>query len=212
MSAYFHYTNYRPRETWDSEHNLYFQMHFNDTYKKILDLGCSVGNFIAMAPKIISGADVDDEALKICLTRGFNVKKADFNSRIPFIDESFDGVHTSHVIEHLNSPLHFMHECHRILKPGGKLVLRTPNFRYAYKIFYDDPTHIHPLTRESVKRLCVDAGFSSYKIFPEYHWIYGLSFILRNKILPISFCLFIQRVASRIGLVQRNTLILEAIK
>lgn len=46
-----------------------------------------------------------------------------------FADGVFDAVHASHLIEHLPDPAAFLAECHRILAPGGELVLTTPNVR-----------------------------------------------------------------------------------
>ncbi|MEP7365332.1 MAG: glycosyltransferase [Acidobacteriota bacterium] len=48
--------------------------------------------------------------------------------RFPYKDESFDTVLCGELVEHLTSdPMHMMTEIHRILKPGGHLVLTTPN-------------------------------------------------------------------------------------
>jgi predicted SAM-dependent methyltransferase len=52
----------------------------------------------------------------------------------------FDAVFASHVLEHIEKPLHFMTECHRVLKTGGLLRISVPNVavymeRYlSYKI------------------------------------------------------------------------------
>jgi len=46
----------------------------------------------------------------------------------PFKDNSFDVVEASHVLEHLDRPFDVMRELHRILKPGGKLILKVPHF------------------------------------------------------------------------------------
>jgi len=46
---------------------------------------------------------------------------------LPFPDAIFDGVVTLQVIEHLQRPREFVSECARVLKPGGRLVLATPN-------------------------------------------------------------------------------------
>ncbi len=51
----------------------------------------------------------------------------DLNARWPFEDGAFDGVHLQEIIEHLENPAHTVRECARVLKPGGVLVLSTPN-------------------------------------------------------------------------------------
>ena len=40
-----------------------------------------------------------------------------------------------------------------ILKKDGYLIITTPNFKYSYKIFYDDPTHVHPYTPKSLVKI-----------------------------------------------------------
>ncbi len=57
--------------------------------------------------------------------------KVDANERLPFDDDQFDCVWCSEVIEHLNDPVHAMNELRRVTKPGGSLILTTPN-SYAW--------------------------------------------------------------------------------
>lgn len=51
----------------------------------------------------------------------------DLNQRLPFADESFDFVVLQEVIEHLENPAHVVREFNRVLKPGGRWILTTPN-------------------------------------------------------------------------------------
>ena len=44
----------------------------------------------------------------------------------PFADSSYDGVIATQVLEHVFDPDRFLSECHRVLKPGGKLLLTVP--------------------------------------------------------------------------------------
>ena len=49
-----------------------------------------------------------------------------------FLPEVFDIVIAKHVVEHLKQPEQAIAEMSRILKPGGLLVLATPNLEFAY--------------------------------------------------------------------------------
>lgn len=51
----------------------------------------------------------------------------DLNKRLPFADESFDGAILQEVIEHLENHAHVVREFNRVLKPGGRWALTTPN-------------------------------------------------------------------------------------
>ena len=46
---------------------------------------------------------------------------------LPFKANYFDEIYASHILEHLNNPLHFLEEIYRVLKHGGKLHIWTPN-------------------------------------------------------------------------------------
>jgi SAM-dependent methyltransferase len=62
----------------------------------------------------------------------------------PLEDASFDRVIASHVIEHVADPVLFMREIHRILKPGGSLVVLTPHFSSTDS--WSDVTHLRHLS------------------------------------------------------------------
>ena len=56
------------------------------------------------------------------------VVKADMNDRLPFSDDSFDGLVCQEGIEHLENLPFFIAECRRVLRNGGHLVFTTPNY------------------------------------------------------------------------------------
>ena len=58
---------------------------------------------------------------------GARCLKADMEAALPFQDETFDYVLCSEGIEHLADQLAFARECSRVLRPGGKLAVTTPN-------------------------------------------------------------------------------------
>ncbi|MGH7772396.1 MAG: class I SAM-dependent methyltransferase [Candidatus Binatia bacterium] len=56
--------------------------------------------------------------------------QADANEGFPFRNEIFDYVLSREGVEHLENQARFIRECARVLKPGGKLVLTTPNIMH----------------------------------------------------------------------------------
>jgi len=50
----------------------------------------------------------------------------------PFASEEFDFILASHVLEHLDKPFFIMKELHRILKPGGTLIIKVPHFSRGF--------------------------------------------------------------------------------
>jgi len=110
--------------------------------KHILDLGCGEGRFMELAPEKMNGLDHTDSSLKICRDKGLKVEKGEVLN-LPYESSSFDGVHCSHVIEHLSpDDAHVMlKEINRVLQVGGVLVLRSP---LMHKNFYADFSHVKP--------------------------------------------------------------------
>jgi SAM-dependent methyltransferase len=77
----------------------------------------------------------------------------------PFDDASFDHVVMQDVIEHVAEPVRAVEELHRILRPGGRLQLRTPHFSSA--LAYGDPTHRHYFSALAIRSLATP-GFAHY--------------------------------------------------
>ena len=63
----------------------------------------------------------------------------------PFDDHSAEQIWAQDVFEHLNDPIGFMTECHRVLETGGELMMKVPHF--LHQDAYTDPTH---------KRFCTE--------------------------------------------------------
>lgn len=98
-----------------------------------LDLGCGPGGVsYSIADKVdeVVAIDPDAETIKIAKTifqkPNIKFKKADFFDQ-EFQESTFDGVLFLEVIEHVLDPYRFLKEIHRVLRPGGYLILSTPN-------------------------------------------------------------------------------------
>jgi len=70
------------------------------------------------------GADIDPEAARAL---GSNFVKANLDGALPWPDQTFDLVISTEGIEHLENHYSFLREVNRVLKPGGTLILTTPN-------------------------------------------------------------------------------------
>jgi len=94
----------------------------------------------------------------------------------------FDVFFSSNLLEHLTLQqiMQTLKEFNRVLKQNGKLILLLPNFKYCYKKFYDDYTHITPLTEYSICDILKTQGFEILRVFPKF-----LPFSLKSK-FPVS--------------------------
>lgn len=94
--------------------------------RRVLDVPCGEG---ALAARLATaglephGADLQ-EILRVA---GVPFTRADMNAPLPFADGEFDAVCCVEGIEHIERPFDFARECRRVLRPGGSLILTTPN-------------------------------------------------------------------------------------
>ena len=93
---------------------------------RVLDIPCGAGAFTQRLS--LEGIEVWPADLRnILQAESSRFKAADMNERLPFEDGFFDAVACIDGIEHIERPFDFIGECRRVLKPGGRLVLSTPN-------------------------------------------------------------------------------------
>jgi 2-polyprenyl-3-methyl-5-hydroxy-6-metoxy-1,4-benzoquinol methylase len=137
---------------------------------RLLDVGCGNGQVLSWMAALgwqSEGIDTDPVAVGVANAKGLTVHQGTLQSQ-QFATGSFDGVVMNHVIEHVHDPLSLMKECHRILKPGGRLIVVTPNIRsWGHRIYKRDwrglepPRHLQIFARPSLATLCGLAGFQS---------------------------------------------------
>lgn len=111
---------------------------------KILDVGCGDGFYLYLLSHLnlkltLYGVDYDKNALDSA-TKNLDLSKiklvqADLMKRLPFLDEFFDGIVMSEVMEHLPEDIKCMKEVRRVLKKNGRLVLSVPHINYP--LFWD---------------------------------------------------------------------------
>lgn len=105
---------------------------------RILDLGCwDGGTLLSYAPKAATlfGVERSPTASHYARKNGVKVVVGDLNSRLPFASNTFDAVTSNQVIEHLCDTDMFVQESHRVLRPGGYLVVSTENLASWHNIF-----------------------------------------------------------------------------
>ena len=137
---------------------------------------------------------------------GMTFSKADLNRvGIPFPDDMFDVVISSHIIEHIEKPLDFFRELVRVTAPGGLIYLEAPSerslmlpgafFGYEYfpsMSFWDDPTHCsRPWTPAAFYRLAKYCSCDPVKVGHLSSWLHRmispvtipLGILLRHRLL-----------------------------
>ena len=113
------------------------------------------------------------EVTAIDLTSSFEGCLAvDVNDGLPFEDGSFDLLWCSEVLEHLEEPARALDEFRRVVRPGGNIILTTPN---SYALLFrllalfgltpqriQRPDHLHFFDLGAIRRLAPDATIYGY--------------------------------------------------
>ena len=97
---------------------------------RALDVGCGVGQVLDQLKEMgvnATGVDVSESNLKRARERHERVLFYN-GMHLPFKDESFHSVGALNVLEHVEDPEAFILELARVLRPGGTVVLSSPNF------------------------------------------------------------------------------------
>jgi 2-polyprenyl-3-methyl-5-hydroxy-6-metoxy-1,4-benzoquinol methylase len=153
-----------------------------DRTGRALDVGCGVGEFMLKlrdAGLAVEGVDGNEAQLLRVRARGLPARVAELEQGLPFEDGRFSVVSCLEVIEHLGRAELALFEMHRVLRPGGHLLLSTPNFsslnnrlRYLWGAGPDNEgVHLRFFTRQRLEECLLDAGFRmlarrSYGVVP----------------------------------------------
>ncbi|MTJ61815.1 class I SAM-dependent methyltransferase [Nocardia seriolae] len=132
----------------------------------VLEAGSGEGygaNMIAGVAAQVTGLDYDDSAVAHVRAKYPRVEMVQGNlAELPLADASVDIVVNFQVIEHLWDQSQFLRECLRVLRPGGKLLISTPN-RITFSPGRDtplNPFHTRELNAAEMTELLAEAGFT----------------------------------------------------
>lgn len=129
---------------------------------RVLDIGCGLGETLGYHQKRgceAHGIDVDNNLEKIAKKYHYSVKVGSFE-KAKYPANYFDYITLDQVIEHIADPKSFLTKAKRILKPGGKIIISTPNFDSwscnwlgKYSFLWHVPYHLQFFTLDSMKKL-----------------------------------------------------------
>ena len=138
----------------------------------VLDYGCGAGDFMHQLMGLgvgeVVGYDFDPEACACARERGLTVFASEREARA---EGPYDYVFLNHVVEHLSDPVADLTAQALLLKPGGRLIIRTPNSRsFLARLFgrdwrgWETPRHLHIFNTRSSQQLMTKVGLAELTV------------------------------------------------
>lgn len=188
---------------------------------KVLDVGCGPGTLLSLYDGNAVGIDISEKQIGFA-KKEFKLKNTKWvvggNPPLPFKDNTFDYVVMLELIEHVpeKEARALMKSVYDVMKPGGKLIMSTPNYMSLWPIiefFWNlvspvnyDEQHVNKLTRKKLRKFIGNIGFRKLKFITFFviaPFLAPISMKLARKMLKIESKLF-----SRLG----SLIMVEAVK
>ena len=164
--------------------------------RKLLDIGCGGGGFLSRAKKAgfaVSGIDFNEVRLKLVREKLgvdtlYHGSLPDFAAAHP--DERYDVITLFQVIEHLDHPAEWLSAARKLLKPGGRFFIGTPNRDRTFNPFQgpgmeevdNPPNHLTRWRASSLQRFVEGCGFRVIEIKSLGVPLPLLALLLRNNL------------------------------
>ncbi|MEZ4861311.1 MAG: class I SAM-dependent methyltransferase [Caldilineaceae bacterium] len=166
---YYHYLRQKGYSSVEAlQEVLRWYLPYFERFPTVLDIGCGHGEFLQLlraAGHEAVGIDIDPAMVAACTERGLTAYEADALAWLRTQPARFDAIFSSNVIEHMDAATvqQLIHAAYQALRPGGMLLLGTPNPESAIvqlHEFWRDPTHVRLYHRQLLEFFLADAGFT----------------------------------------------------
>ncbi len=134
---------------------------------RVLDIGTGNGENLLRLKSIgwqCQGVEFNAKAVEICRNNGLDVFHGDLVSAA-FESNTFDFVTAHHLLEHVPKPHDLLAEIARITRPGGYVLIRTPNSNSLGRSLFGEywfaneiPRHLMLYNKDNLKRLATEHG------------------------------------------------------
>jgi SAM-dependent methyltransferase len=101
---------------------------------EILEIGCGAGGFLGPLARHgrVTGMDIAHDWMRFCAERGYRRLLTASGYALPYRDENLDLICLFDTLEHIPDDQQVLHECRRVLRPGGHLFISVPAYQWLY--------------------------------------------------------------------------------
>lgn len=129
-------------------------------HARVLEVGCGQGYFLRSLESlghVAIGLELNDLAAANKVTK-FDVRTQMLENVAATEPASFDAVCSFQVLEHVIDPASFIDACIRVVRPGGRIILSTPNYEFpahanCADAFDMPPHHLNHFTAQTYDRI-----------------------------------------------------------
>jgi SAM-dependent methyltransferase len=128
---------------------------------RALDIGCGTGEMLAELRDLgfgVVGSDLSDDAL--ARARRIAPVLQSVAESLPYPDETVDCIASMDVVEHLDDDVVALREYHRVLRPGGTLLLTVPAYQWLWSAHDDWACHRRRYTARQLRASVTAAGLT----------------------------------------------------
>ena len=143
-----------------------------NSFKKILDIGCGTGDFLAICKKngwTTLGIEPNKKARNISLTKKLVIKEKLDDVQ----NEKFDIITLWHVLEHVPNLSEYINRLKELLTDNGTLIIAVPNFKSYDAEYYkqhwaafDVPRHLWHFSKNSIQKIFKEYNMELIKTVP----------------------------------------------
>lgn len=147
----------------------------------IVDVGCGTGATAALLQRygMVVGVDISPLALGWSRLRGLKNLLLCSAETLPIVSDSVDVIVATDILEHMDDDVAVLREFHRVLKPGGYVVVTVP----AYSILWSEHDlalmHRRRYVARTLGRRCRLAGFEVMRLTYALFFLFPLALVMR---------------------------------
>jgi SAM-dependent methyltransferase len=149
---------------------------------RCLDIGCGGGAMLAEAAELgpVVGMDLSVTALQRARDRGISTLVMSEAAAVPLATGSCATVLALDVIEHHARPEALLGEIHRVLVPGGRLIVTVPAFDWMWSYADDVLGHYRRYTLRELRAELKASGFEVARVSYFHAWLLPVAWVFRK--------------------------------